>query len=331
MKFAHLILAPLLFAGLTLNGPAQAQSKDPITQGLLKIAQPYVQQLNQTASKDPALKKRLEVFGQESRKILNDKTLKLKERDAALNRLAQQNLKLMREWFLKARVDEAKYQTDAQRFFKGYEVRAKKRYNVQYKGFLSYTWKFVPRRFVPTFGDKEILITPPYAYEDHHMNGMGEWGIDLDDGRYNISASTLVAGGFENSIGIGHFLIIDDNYDDIEVSVALPEVNYYISAASELLGAAGSSIKAHIEVLANNQIVCEEEVLEASVLAPALWLASAEGSDNVVVGCEFNAPERGDEIVVRFGETPGSWAVGLAGGGASGWGIVRDMRIRLKR
>ncbi|MCC7406019.1 MAG: hypothetical protein IT288_16620 [Bdellovibrionales bacterium] len=327
-KLTQLLLVAVSMVGVCT---ASAQSKDPIANAILKIAQPYKQQLEAAYKKDKNLEGKLKVFEAEMRKITSDGRLKPEDKSAALARLSQKNIPLMREWFLKGQVSEANYQTEVDRFFKAHERRTRTRYAIQYTGFLSFTWRRIAPRFTPSHGDKEVTLAPPFPYIEEVENGLGSAIGGADTGKFYASAANLIAGGHENIAGIGHFYIVDLRYDSIEASAALPEVNYFAEANSYLLGASGSFTNTRIEILANNQIVCQEDVQNVGLVAPSLWFARTSGTENVVVGCEFEAPEVGDEIVVRFHGVAGSWVGGAAYSRAHIEGQPRDIRLRFKR
>ncbi len=75
----------------------------------------------------------------------------------------------------------------------------------------------------------------------------------------------------------------------------------------------------------------ERSITHFFIVAPVAWYASEQGTDNVVVSCEFDAPPAGEEIVVRF--TGDASVLAIAGGESEAFvnATPRDIKVKFRR
>lgn len=314
-----------------LTSLAQGKGVDPIGSRIEAISKPYVEALQKARTSDSKLDLALRKFESKGRAIIEDKAKTSEEKAKAMKTLALKADPVMRAWFSAAKINEKKYQLEVDQSMIKYMAKSGTQYSLTYKGYLSWFWRQKGKDLTPPPEDKEITLAPPFEFIERRIRGDGEVVIRVEEGFYSTEAERFGVGGHDNVGGLGHFLPIEENFQTVRVTAALPETSWFVSAWSDLVGAAGSSSRSQIQVLADGNIECERNYEHAGVIAPVLWFVAEFGADNVTINCEFPAPAVGDEIVLRFNATAGAWAGGLASGTAKVRATPRDLRIRLQR
>lgn len=326
-------IAMLLSAcALLTSAPSLAsnQAPDPVSQALAKIAEPRMKALADAARADKALDDQLATYRREAKAILGDRGLKESEKQKQLTELSRKFEPVVKTLFKKARIDERAYQLEGEQQIK--RIAKSRPVEYRYLGYLGWIWKFLPKKpKAPIKPDVEVRLSAPFPFDQRERNGDGEATADKEDGFYRARALVGFAGAHDNVAGLAHFHQLTESFRTVQVFAALPETTWGVGGFADIFAVFGSSAKSRIEIFSNNRVICREEVEHASFLAPIIYFGIRSGTDNVVVTCEVNAPEQGDEIVIKATSVAGAWGGGLGAANASVSATPRDLRLLLKR
>jgi hypothetical protein len=321
----------LSVCALATATPALAnQAPDPVSQALAKVAEPRMKALADAARADKGLDDQLATYRREAKAILGDRGLKESEKQKQLASLGRKYEPVVKLLMKKARIDELQYQKEGEQEIK--RIAKSRPVEYRYLGYLGWMWRFLPKKpKAPIKADVEITLSAPFPFDQLERNGEGEATANKETGRYSTYSFVGFAGAHDNVAGLAHFHRLTESFRSVQVFAALPETSWSVGGFADVFAVFGSSAKSRVEIFANNRVICAEEVEHASFLAPIIYYAFRNGTDNVVVNCEVNAPSRGDEIVIKATSVAGAWGGGLGAASARVTATPRDLRMLLKR
>lgn len=310
---------------------ADVRAPDEIAQGLADIADSRIRQMAKVVKADPKLEAEMASYRVNVKAVLKDRTLSRDARERKLIELSRKLEPSVKVIFARAGIDERKYRDEGERHIKAMAARKNRSYQAKYLGYLGWYWKLNPMPLRPLKpADEEITLSSPFPLEQRVRNGEGTITVNKEAGTYSAGAQVLFAGGHENSAGLAHFFEVGQSLDEIQAFAALPETQWNLDAFADFLGVFGASAKSRIEIFSNNQVICSEEVEHGNILAPVIYVARKSGSDNIVTNCLIDAPDAGDEIVIRATSVAGVWGGVVGYSNASVTGTPRDLRLLLK-
>lgn len=325
-------LAWLTLLALGFSQSVWAQSPDPISQAILKIASPYQVKLTRTAESLPRLKAELLKFESTAQAIHHDKNLSHDQKVTQLLQLRRKYELTMRQWFQKSAVDELAYRAEVEDLFRTIEVRTKRRYLRKYHGFLSYSWRGIPGKLLPILHDKEIVSVAPYTYEIKEPALVGNVEADRLTGEHYTHILLAAAGSFLNAAGIGQEVAFNGAFQETRVSATTIETYWSAYSLAALAGATGGRVDSRLSVVsASGDRLCQQQIEHTSILAPVLWFAHETGTEDVLLECQATLGGRVDKLIIEKRSSSEVWAIGAASSSFTTDGKLSEIRVQLKR
>ena len=188
-----------------------------------------------------------------------------------------------------------------------------------------------PASEVTTRGTTTRTLTEPWPFAEvkTQINKNVSF-VDKEAGKYQSSGYVGVAGYGTDRRGLAHFLTVPSGTTTIRVTAQLPETRFYNSALGAIFGGAQVRSLSRIEVWDGSSTrICRRSRLHADVWALIAAYFEEDGSDNVVLDCEFDAPAAGRDIVIKFVSDVFGQAWGTANAFGSVGGKPSNIRIEL--
>ena len=291
-----------------------------------RAAKKYEERLARAVEKDPelkALKEKLEA----GMKALENPKLSEKERTERLNRMASDLQTLRNSGLAKAGIDKRAMNNEVRHALSnGVKPRGEAGDETEVlqeeDGAFYYSSpvedELPPASEVTTRGTTTRTLTEPWPFaEERTQINKSISFVNKDNGTYRTVGLVGLAAYGTNRRGLAHFLTVPSGTTTIRVTAQLPETRFYNSALGAIFGGAQVRSLSRIEVWDGSSTrICRRSRLHADVWALIAAYFEEDGSDNVVLDCEFDAPAAGRDIVVKFFSDvfAQAWGLGAARG-----------------
>jgi hypothetical protein len=307
-----------------------------------RTAKKYEERLARAVNKDPelrALRDKIEAGAE----ALENPKLSEEERNTRLERMMPDLKALRTRGLTKAGVDARAMNNEIRRALsdgitpRGEDAGAGVEYVLDEDGGFFYVKsdydKLSPSsNKVTTRGTTTRILKEPWPYGEEETNiGSISGGTDKQAGEYHAYAAAVGVGAGTNRRGLAHYLTVPSGITRIRVTAQLPETKYSNRAYAFVFGA-GAQTKTYskIEVWdGSSRRLCRSSKLHNDLWFVIVGGASKQGSHNIVLECEFDAPAAGRDIVVMFVSDIFVQAWGLAIAYGIVYGTPADVRIEL--
>jgi hypothetical protein len=316
-------LAPVL-ARLKADAQNQAQQSQREAKAIFDATTNERAAVNAALSKDA----RYKVFVEQTQKIISG-TGTHEAKAQQIRALAKANQKIFTDALKAAKIDHKALQAKLRAAVPGITLMPD--FAVR-KGLL----KRIPtlKSFTPTPTTKEIVLRPPFTFEEFEADNGGiaassaDADADADRGRATSAASVLgVAGGATATARFGEFVDVPAGVKRVEFTIAT-KTSYNASA----LGAAGiGRVYADLDLFVENDTASQHarEGLHDSITAAIAWYAEMEGGRTGDYRFSFDVPSKGEEYVITGVSRISAFGGGI-GGYANGFARTEIDKITVK-
>lgn len=279
---------------------------------------PLVNKVKETLEKDPQLSKEFDSYNREVKLI--DRKLNPKEQEQKIRAVNERYRLTFEKAFKIAKIDLKARLEFAKNLEKKLSDKNKK-IIIFPLDFLTYAVQV--KEAAPT-ENPAPAPTPPQSislektFEFKFFQGdQSDVGYaDLDSGVFGILIGTVLFAHIKNKSGLGSFFTMPwPNERLVKTKAKYKGVEVYLSATSTG-GGSGAKAFLNLEILNNNQVICQNPMTLGSVIAPIFWHATFNSEDSYNLECSSRNLINNTEYKVRATVSNDVSAGGLAAASA---------------
>lgn len=179
-----------------------------------------------------------------------------------------------------------------------YNTKSKKKFKLLKKGDFSYDLIDEVDFEAPTEA-AEIVLSKPFPLQEIAKEGDGRIDVSQESGTFSVKADGDMFKNFSNRGGLSHFFTVPSGSRRIRVSARVPDISSF-TIGSAIFGAGMAQTTEKIVIEGESGVLCTASKIIQTTHVYFVDFVIQDVDSNMVLGCEFNAPPAGQDVLIKF-------------------------------